>query len=87
MSNKNQSSQFNINPYDLFILSLTGLSFLSLAVLAIPYFDSAAQQIAISLDLILSLLFMLDFLYTLNTAPDKRAYLKWGWLDFLGKLW
>jgi voltage-gated potassium channel len=86
MSNSNQSTKLNSSPYDLFILSLTGLSFLSLAVLAIPYFDSAAQQIAISLDLILSLLFMLDFLFTLHTAPDKRAYLKWGWLDFMGSL-
>jgi len=75
-----------IDPYDIFIIALTGISLLSLIVLALPYFDTAAQQIALSLDLVLSFLFMLDFLYTLMTAPDKRAYLKWGWLDFLGSL-
>ena len=75
-----------IDPYEIFILLLTSLSFLTLIVLSVPYFDSAAQQIALTLDLILSILFMLDFLYTLFTVPDKRAYLKWGWLDFLGSL-
>lgn len=74
-----------IDPYEIFILLLTSLSFLTLIVLSVPYFDSA-QQIALTLDLILSILFMLDFLYTLFTVPDKRAYLKWGWLDFLGSL-
>lgn len=86
MKNLIADPKSQIDPYDIFILSITGLSFLSLIVLALPIFDTAAQQIAFSLDLILSLLFMLDFLYTLITAPDKRAYLKWGWLDFLGSL-
>jgi voltage-gated potassium channel len=27
-----------------------------------------------------------DFIYRLTTAPDRRAYLRWGWLDFLGSL-
>jgi len=86
MSKSPTPNKFQVDPYDIFILALTVLSILSLIVLALPYFDTAAQQIALILDLILSLLFMLDFFYTLMTAPDKRAYLKWGWLDFLGSL-
>jgi voltage-gated potassium channel len=86
MKNSTIPHKVHVDPYDIFIIVLTGLSFLSLIVLALPYFDTAAQQIALSLDLILSLLFMLDFFYTLATSTDKRAYLKWGWLDFLGSL-
>ncbi len=86
MSKSTTPNKFQVDPYDFFILALTVLSLLSLVVLALPYFDTAAQQIALILDLIISLLFMLDFFYTLMKAPDKRAYLKWGWLDFLGSL-
>lgn len=86
MKNLKTSHKLPIDPYDIFILTLTGLSFLSLIFLAFPSFDAPAKQIAFSLDLIISLLFMLDFFYTLITADDKRAYLKWGWLDFLGSL-
>ncbi|MFC1997375.1 ion transporter [Chloroflexota bacterium] len=86
MRNPITPHRFSVDPYDIFILALTGLSFLSLIVLSLPYFDTTAQQIALTLDLVLSILFMLDFFYTLITAADKRAYLKWGWLDFLGSL-
>ena len=86
MRNPITSDKIHVDPYDIFILALTGLSLLTLAILALPYFDTAAQQIALSLDLVLSLLFMLDFFYSLITTADKRAYLKWGWLDFLGSL-
>lgn len=79
-------SQLKLDPYDLFILGLTGLSFISLLVMAVPASNPAAQQIAFTLDIFLSLLFLVDFFYTLASAPDKRAYLKWGWLDFLGSL-
>jgi voltage-gated potassium channel len=75
-----------VDPYDIFILALTCLSFLTLIVLVLPFVPTTTQQIALSLDLIISVLFMLDFFYTLITAEDKRAYLKWGWLDFIGSL-
>jgi voltage-gated potassium channel len=78
--------RFNISVYDLFILILTGLSLLSLAVIALPFANNQAKQIAFTLDTFLSILFLLDFFFTLMSAPDKRAYLKWGWLDFLGSL-
>ena len=86
MSKSLSTRNYPIDPYDIFIILLTGLSLLSLIVLATPYFDSTAQQIALALDLILSLLFMLDFFYTLLNSSNKKEYLKWGWLDFLGSL-
>lgn len=86
MSKTIGNGKLQFDPYDIFILAITGLSLFSLIILAVPYFDSAAQQIALSLDLVLSFLFMLDFFYSLYSTNNKQEYLKWGWLDFLGSL-
>ena len=40
----------------------------------------------ITLDGVFSLIFLVDFFVTLYRVPDRRAYLKWGWLDFIGSL-
>lgn len=86
MRNSLPTKKYSIDPYDIFIILLTGVSLLSLIILAVPYFDSTAQQIALALDMVISILFMLDFFYRLLNSMDKKEYLKWGWLDLLGSL-
>jgi voltage-gated potassium channel len=46
----------------------------------------ATIQALLWIDVPISLIFFADSLGTLRRAPDKRAYLKWGWLDFLGSI-
>ena len=78
--------RLNFSAYDFFILTITGLSLIALLVIALPFFDQHAKQIAFSLDTFLSLLFLVDFFFILINSSDKRAYLKWGWIDFFGSL-
>ena len=72
--------------YDLFILAVTLLSLAVLVIMVLPGVDEDTKRIAFYLDSVVSLVFMGDFVHSLATARDKRVYLKWGWLDFLGSL-
>lgn len=73
--------------YDLFIVALTIISLFTMVVLLLPVYVSApAKTIALLLDLVVSAIFMFDFFRSLQRAPDRRAYLRWGWMDFLGSL-
>ena len=86
MEKNSRPPKYRLDVYDFFILGITLLSLVSIPVISLPYFNEAAKKIALALDLVLSFLFMLDFFYILSTTPDKRAYLKWGWIDFVGSL-
>ena len=71
--------------YELFILGLSLLSLANLALLVLPV-EPEIKQVVFILDSLLCVIFMLDFLWRLISAPDRRAYLRWGWTDFLGSL-
>ena len=76
-----------IGAYTIFVVAITVLSMFGMAVVAIPFFDAQAKQIASLLDSFLSLLFFLDFIYLLFTVSNRRAYLlRWGWVDLLGSI-
>ena len=72
--------------YDLFILALTLMSLLVMALFFIPWISPAGKEVAYFLDTFISLIFMADFFRSLIKAPRKLEYLKWGWMDFLGSL-
>lgn len=72
--------------YELFILGLGSLSLLNYLALVLIPLPPQAEQILSSLDVLLSFIFLYDFFRSLFRAPDKRRYLKWGWLDLLGSL-
>ena len=72
--------------YEIFILVL-GVS--SLIALAAVLFLPLPAHVKSSLVLVgngVSLIFLADSFRSVRRAPDKRAYLKWGWLDFLGSI-
>lgn len=72
--------------YELFIVALT---IFSLAVVVAHYLlplTAATTQALLWIDLPISLIFLADSFRSLRRAADKRAYLKWGWLDFLGSV-
>ncbi len=72
--------------YELFILILTIFSLLMLAAYYLLPVTEETKQALLWIDVLISLIFLADFFRSLRRAPDKRAYLKWGWLDFLGSI-
>ena len=74
------------NPgYELFILGLSVFSIINIGI-AILSRNQQIVDIVTIVDGLSCIIFMGDFIYRLTTAPDRRAYLRWGWLDFLGSL-
>lgn len=73
--------------YEIFILTLTLLSLFNLGLIIFANNEDIVQ-VAYQINLLLSLLFFLDFLFRLRTADVKREYLikQYGWLDLLGSL-
>ena len=72
--------------YELFIFALTIFSLLVLVAYWLPPVSAVTRQALFRIDILLSLIFLVDSFRSLFRAPDKWAYLKWGWLDFLGSV-
>ena len=72
--------------YDLFIFALTIFSVFLLAILIIPGIDESTKNVAFLLDTVVCVFFLGDFFRGLYRAPNKKVYLKWGWIDLLGSL-
>ena len=73
--------------YELFVGALSVLSLVNLVlVLLIP--DPATRNIIYSIDVVLSVVFMIDFLVRLRRAPSRSNYFfrQFGWADLLGSL-
>jgi voltage-gated potassium channel len=73
--------------YELFVGALSVLSIVNLVlVLLIP--DPATRNIIYSIDVVLSVVFMIDFLVRLRRAPSRSNYFfrQFGWADLLGSL-
>ena len=73
--------------YEIFMAGLSILSIVNLA-LGILVQDDALRQVVTVMNLLLTLIFMIDFVYRFTKAPSKRAYLinGYGWADFLSAL-
>ena len=73
--------------YELFILVLTALSILNLVFMVLDR-DDDVVQVALRVNVLLSLVFFIDFLLRLRAADSKRQYFlnHFGWLDLLGSL-
>jgi voltage-gated potassium channel len=71
-------------PYLVFMLVLSVLALVSLAMSASPGIDPELRSILRITDDAVCVVFFLDFLVALYTAPDRWRYLRtWGWLDLL----
>jgi voltage-gated potassium channel len=81
------SNQIEYTTYDLFILVISIMSLIIMALFFLPGVDETGTEIAFALDLVFSLIFLYDFFRSLIRAADRREYfLKGGWLDLLGSL-
>jgi len=72
--------------YDLFIVALTVFSLAMATTYFLFSLTEATKDALLTFDVVISLIFLADSFGSLRRAPDKRAYLKWGWLDFLGSI-
>ena len=72
--------------YELFILVLTIFSLLMVAAYYLLSVTEATKQALLWFDLLISLIFLADSFRSLRRAPEKGAFLKWGWLDFVGSI-
>ena len=75
-------------PYEFFILAVSILSIVNLALMAVFPFRSQQWWLVAFVDIALTLIFVTDFAFRLLTAPTKRWYLLRGGgvFDFLGCL-
>jgi voltage-gated potassium channel len=85
--NAEQNNEFKSSNYELFILALSLLSLLNW-VLYFILTDEDILRVVFFVDLVLSFIFMSDFIYRLFTAESKRRYFlsQYGWLDLLSSL-
>jgi len=74
--------------YELFILAVSILSIINLVLISVFEFESSYWWVVADIDIVLTLIFVIDFSYRLRTAPSKRHYLGRGGgvFDFLGCL-
>jgi voltage-gated potassium channel len=74
-------------PYVLFMLFLSMLSLIGLAMSTSGHLDKHQAEILGIADNFICILFFLDFLMSLYRAPNRLKYFfTWGWLDLLSSL-
>lgn len=73
--------------YELFVGLLSILSIVNLVLLALVR-DENLQQVLRMMNLLFSIVFLIDFSYRLATAADRKAYVfrQYGWADLLASL-
>lgn len=76
------------NPgYEIFIAALSVLSIVNLVLILIVQDESLDYVLAI-MNIPITLIFLIDFVYRFKTAPSKSDYFwrNWGWADLLASL-
>lgn len=76
------------NPgYEIFIAGLSILSIVNLILIYVVQ-DAALDTVLAIMNIPLTLIFFVDFLYRLKTAPSRSYYFwrNWGWADLLASL-
>ena len=77
----------DLTPYQFFMLCLCLWALLTLAADSFFELNEATQRILTYADYVVCLLFFLDFLHSLYTAPNRARYLaSWGWIDLLSSI-
>ncbi len=71
--------------YEIFIAAVSVLSIFNLLVIFIPGVNPEAVQVINIINLFLTLIFILDFVYRITTTKSRSYYLvhDFGWADFL----
>lgn len=73
-----------VTAYDLFILALSILALLALAIQSTFALTAEVRQVLNHADLLVCVVFFGDFAHSMWVAPDRWRYLRtWGWVDLI----
>jgi voltage-gated potassium channel len=87
MSTPSKAFVQDLSPYQFFMLCLCLWALLMLAAGSFFQLSPGTRQILIYADYAVCLLFFLDFLHSLYSAPSKLRYMtSWGWIDLLSSI-
>jgi len=86
MATTSKQKPINTN-YEIFILAVSCLSIFNLLFELLPI-DQDIKNLLYIFDILITPIFLIDFLYRLFSAPSKVGYFfkGGGWLDFIGSL-
>ena len=86
MATTSKQKPINTN-YEIFILAVSFLSIFNLLFELLPI-DQDIKNLLYIFDILITPIFLIDFLYRLFSAPSKARYFfkDGGWLDFIGSL-
>jgi voltage-gated potassium channel len=87
-STKPKSTELFATSYELFILLLAILSIFNLVVIFLPGVEEDAKIVTGIIDLLLCIIFFIDFLRRLFRSQSKSNYFfrRWGWADLVSSL-
>jgi hypothetical protein len=87
VKNQTRDSELKNVSYECFILALSITSVANILILLLIR-QPEVEVVVAAMDILLSLIFLGDFMYRLFTAPTKRHYFinQLGWLDLLSSL-
>lgn len=71
---------------ELLVLLLSLYSLGALCTELLVNLQPATLELLSKLDYVVCAVFLFDFAVHLQRAPDRRAYLKWGWVDLLSSI-
>ncbi len=88
MSSQEAPRELKSTSYEIFILLLSILSLLNIVIFILPSIDPLVKGVILIMDIFITLIFMLDFLFRLFTADSKSDYFlrQYGWADLLSSL-
>ncbi len=88
MSNNEAPRELKSTSYEIFILLLSILSLLNIVIFILPSIDPLVKGVILIMDIFITLIFMIDFLYRYFTADSKSDYFlrQYGWADLLSSL-
>lgn len=72
--------------YQLVLLVLSVYVLGALVVEAFLIEDPEVRSVLQYIDFGICIVFLFDFFINLATAPSKKEYLKWGWIDFISSI-
>lgn len=72
--------------YQLTMLVLSVFVLVTLSVEALVVSDPEVAKVLQSVDLLICAVFFADFVLMFARAPDRLAYMRWGWIDLLSAI-
>ena len=88
MPNTERNPELKSTSYEIFILLLSVLALMNIVIFILPGVDPLVKGVIVIMDIFITWIFMLDFLFRLFTADSKSDYVlrQYGWADLLSSL-